>query len=151
MNSPKYIFQLTKKNNILSFDKNTMINSENKIKWNEIHITQFIIHPFFKNDIIEGSNMCYTSLSIDIENFNENINGRKNYTFQLLDVSTKYIYNGLYSSKIINNTNFIENNEKIELKLNIIINDEFNTSDFYNDENDEFDDATICEIELFFK
>jgi hypothetical protein len=146
MSSPKFIFYLTQNNNILSFDKNIMIDVNNKIKWNEIHITQFIIHKEYKDDI--------RNISLSIDNFNENIdmsNESNNYTIKLVDVNNQYFYNNLHSSKITNNIDFIENNNKIHFKLDIMINNNPINDYFFLDSDDESNEVTLFEIELFFK
>ncbi len=158
MQSPKYTFYLSQNNNILIFDKKNFLNKENKIKWSEIHITQFIIHPKFKNEILLIPNDYCSSICLSIENFNENINVIKetgkiiyeNYTLNLLDISIPYNYNGKYSSKIINNENFIKNENNIELKIKILIDGDEIDNYFYVDDEDA-NTSTIFEIELFFK
>lgn len=154
MQSPKYTFYLSQINNTLSFDKDKILNEVNKIKWNEIHITQFIMHPKFKNDIIRSSDNYYSSICISIDNFDENINTKKNlnnYTFQMLDISAPYIYTGLYSSKITTKYNFTEIDNKIELKINFMIDGELINDYFYLNNDNDASTATIFEIELFFK
>jgi len=159
MQSPKFMFYISSDDKTISFNKNILLTNDNKIKYNEIHITQIIIHPKLKKSVmlLNGNDRYYTSLNIDIENFNENIvNFSENkYTLTLLDMMSPYNYDGTYSSKIINNSSFVLNGENIELKFVVKIgNDSLNfyTENVSDEKEYEFDaDETLIELELFFK
>jgi hypothetical protein len=107
--------------------------------------------------LLNENDRYYTSLNIDIENFNENIvNFSENkYTLTLLDMMSPYNYDGTYSSKIINNSSFVLNGENIELKFVVKIgNDSLNfyTENVSDEKEYQFDaDETLIELELFFK
>jgi hypothetical protein len=146
MQSPKYIFYLTGNNNILSFKKDMFINESNQITWTEIHVTQFVIWSPYKKIMWPHEG---TSMTIKIENFNENIDAEDNYTFKILNVDEPYKYDNRYSSKIIDPTQFTIKDNKVELKLNILI--ENDPIDKWSYIDDDMYDSTLFEIELYFK
>jgi hypothetical protein len=90
-----------------------------------------------------------TSMTIKIENFNENIDAEDNYTFKILNVDEPYKYDNRYSSKIIDPTQFTIKDNKVELKLNILI--ENDPIDKWSYIDDDMYDSTLFEIELYFK
>jgi len=151
MQSPKYIFYLSQNNNTLFFKKDMFINESNQIRWSEIHVTQFVIFPMYKKIykkiMDEGS-----SLTINIENFNENVDGVENYTCKMLNIDEPYKYDNRYSSKIIDPAQFTINGNIVELKVNLLMDNGPIDEWFYSeDEKDAADNSVIFEIELYFK
>jgi hypothetical protein len=131
------------------FNKDMLLDNNNKIKWKEIHITQFIIHPKFLKDL-SFNDGYHRTIEVCIKNFCENMDivNDISYTIKLLDITRQYIYNNTYSSRITNNSNFIEKDYKFGLDIDIKIDNE-NINNYFSVE-DNFDE-TIFEIELYFK
>lgn len=150
MSSPKFIFYLSQSNNVLKFNKTLLCDSNNKFKYSEIHISQFIVHSKYKQKIIEFSNDYCSSITVSIDNFNENVDMENNYTIKILDIQHPYIYNNSYSSKSTQEVISIYGNE-VHLKLDVFIDNETSNNFFYLDEDPDSKEATIFEIELFFK
>jgi hypothetical protein len=144
MQSPKYSFNISEKLNTLVFDKEDMVDINNKIKWSEIHITKLLISPCG----YKSCDAAYIDLYLSIDNFNENINIIRydnsdktiitNYTMSLLSIKQPYVYNNKYSSKITNNSFFTEKDGKIIFGVKLI--------DFVG----QYNDIPFI-IELFFR
>lgn len=149
MSSNKFIFYLSQINNVLKFNKSLLCDSYGKFKYSEIHISQFIIHSKYKKQLLDLSKYSCSSITISIENFNENVDKDK-YTFKMLDIQYPYVYNNSYSSKLTHEILSIYGNE-IHLKLDILVNNDKSNDLFYLDEDPDSTDATMFEIELFFK
>ena len=152
MSSPKHIFYLKHNTKTFCIDKHLLYDENNIFKWNEIHISQFIIHTKYKKIIINNNCCDYCdSLCISIENFNQNIDDTKKYTLKILDVSNQYIYNNNCTSLICDKAHlFVEKDGKIEFNICITLNDEVIDKYFYR-RGEYFSDSTVFEMELFFK
>jgi hypothetical protein len=97
--------------------------------------------------------MCKDStITINIESFDENVDGEKYYTLKMLSINKPYKYNNGYSSKITDPTQFTIKGNMVELKVNLLMDNESIDEWFYSeDEKDAADNATMFEIELYFK
>jgi hypothetical protein len=166
MRSPKYTFYLSKYTDTIAFDKSMFLSEDNKIKWSEIHITQFAIEPGYKymlipfigkyskiDDYIRGYDYN-TSITLNIENFNENIDEKSNnYTLNILDIEKPYSYDKMYASKIVDPTKFTVNGDKVIFKIAMLKDNEpFSKHDWPDDKyRDDENPNILFHIELFFK
>lgn len=163
MRSPKYTFYLSKYTDTIAFDKSMFLSEDNKIKWSEIHITQFAIEPHYKCILIPCAahpgdrdfTEC-TSITLNIENFNENIDKKSNnYTLNILDIEKPYSYDKMYASKIVDPTKFTVKGDKVIFKIAMLKDNEpFSKDDWPEDKYREVDDdenIILFQIELFFK
>lgn len=145
MSSNKYIFYLSKNNNILKISKSHLnINNNNNKNYTEIYMSQCIIYPKYKKQLIT-SDENLTSLSISIINLDLNYDKYNSYTFKIFDINSPYIKNSLSSN--INNSLFNSSNNDIELIFNVYVNNE----NIFNKLTIDNDSDSIIQIELFFK
>ena len=165
MRSPKFIFYIKKGTKVLSFDKRIMLGACG-ILYDEIHISQLVILPKFNKRIhlLDYSIKQYLLLTINIENFNENIHefntGKdkvlKKYTQIIPVINIPYNYNGIYSSKILNKNYIGCGKRNVEFKINIFIDDseytEYTEELLHHTTKYKFEeDEDLILLEVFFK
>lgn len=148
MSSNKFVFQLSKNNNILRINKcdlNRNNNNNNIINYTEIYMSQFTIYPKYKKQLLSSNDDDLTSLLISIPSASFNYDKNKTYTFKICDINSKYVKNTCSSN--VNIGTFNNDCSYFELAFYFTINNE----NIFNKLTIADDSDTIIEIELFFK